>query len=207
MAEEDPWHKQLVVNADDFGYCDQRNRGIVESFQDGVVSSASLLVNAVKASDGVKLSRHYGIPLGLHLNLTEGSPIKQKCSSLTSENGFFKGKFGFREALMRGEIDLKEVKQEIQTQLYWFEDTVGFLPTHIDGHQHVHIIPQVCKILAVVMKNAGIYWTRIPIERNFDGCAWIEEPRRSFYKSVMSQANDAKQVFSSHGVRQVTNPT
>lgn len=81
------------------------------------------------------------------------------------------------------------------------------MPTHIDGHQHVHIIPQVCKILAVVMKNAGIYWTRIPIERNFDGCAWIEEPRRSFYKSVMSQANDAKQVFSSHGVRQVTNPT
>lgn len=108
MAEED-WHKQLVVNADDFGYCDQRNRGIVESFQDGVVSSASLLANAVKASDGVKLSRHYGIPLGLHLNLTEGRPIKQKCSSLTSENGFFKGKFGFREALMRGEIDLKEV--------------------------------------------------------------------------------------------------
>ena len=52
----------LVVNADDFGYCDQRNRGIVESFQNGVVSSASLLPNADKALEAVQLSEEYGIP-------------------------------------------------------------------------------------------------------------------------------------------------
>ena len=33
-----------------------------------------------------------------------------------------------------------QVKQEIQTQLEWFIDKVGSLPTHIDGHQHIHVI-------------------------------------------------------------------
>lgn len=99
----------LVVNADDFGYCDQRNRGIVESFQTGVVSSASLLVNADKALEAVQLSKEHGIPLGLHLNLTEGRSITKRHNSLTVENGFMRGKFGFREALKSGKIDLDEV--------------------------------------------------------------------------------------------------
>ena len=99
----------LVVNADDFGYCDQRNRGIVESFQTGVVSSASLLPNADKALEAVQLSEEYGIPLGLHLNLTEGKPIKTYKNSLTSEKGLLRGKFKFREALKHGEIVLDEV--------------------------------------------------------------------------------------------------
>ena len=109
MAEKSNSTRFLIINADDFGYCDQRNRGIVESFQAGVVSSATLLVNAVKALEAVQLSKECGLPLGLHLNLTEGVPIKTLYSSLTSENGLLRGKFGFREALKSGEIDLDEV--------------------------------------------------------------------------------------------------
>lgn len=103
----------LLINADDFGYCDQRNRGIVESFQTGVVSSASLLVNAAKALEAVQLSKEHEIPLGLHLNLTEGRPLKTHYNSLTSENGLLQGKFGFREALKSEEMDLVEVNFNI----------------------------------------------------------------------------------------------
>ena len=46
----------LVINADDFGYCEQRNRGIVESVQSGVVSSTSLLVNADKDRKSTRLN-------------------------------------------------------------------------------------------------------------------------------------------------------
>lgn len=105
----------LVINADDFGYCEQRNRGIVESVQSGVVSSTSLLVNADKALEAVKLAREYSIPLGLHLNLTEGRTMKSRLSSLTLENGFMRGKFGFRKALENGEIDLNEVRTVFMT--------------------------------------------------------------------------------------------
>ena len=105
----------LVINADDFGYCEQRNRGIVESVQSGVVSSTSLLVNADKALEAVKLAREYSIPLGLHLNLTEGRTMKSRLSSLTLENGFMRGKFGFRKALENGEIDLNEARTVFMT--------------------------------------------------------------------------------------------
>ena len=100
----------LIVNADDFGYCDQRNQGILESFQYGVVSSVSLLVNSVNASEAVQMAKTYGIPLGLHLNLTEGYPMERHHKTLTSHRGFMRGKFGFREALKSGIIDLDEVK-------------------------------------------------------------------------------------------------
>ena len=111
MADDNGSLRLLIVNADDFGYCEQRNRGIVKSFQDGIVSSASLLVNAESALEAIQLSKKCGIPLGIHLNLTEGRPIKSKThyKSLTSEEGFLRGKFGFREALKNEEIDLDEV--------------------------------------------------------------------------------------------------
>ena len=123
----------LVINADDFGYCDQRNRGIVESFQNGVVSSASLLANADRALEAVQLSEEYGIPLGLHLNLTEGRPIKILYNSLTSEKGFLRGKFKFREALKNGEIDLDEVcLKTIQFNIQFKLQVLNLIKSHVN---------------------------------------------------------------------------
>lgn len=51
------------------------------------------------------------------------------------------------------------------------------------------------------MKENGIHWTRIPVEADIDECVWIEETRKNFYKSVITEAQDAKVVFSSHGIR------
>lgn len=94
-----------------------------------------------------------------------------------------------------------QVKKEIQTQLEWFIDKVGSLPTHIDGHQHIHVIPQVCDILAVLIKNYGINWTRIPVESNLDKCHLLDEQQKSFFKSVEKDALIAKETFSRYGIR------
>lgn len=51
------------------------------------------------------------------------------------------------------------------------------------------------------MKENGIHWTRIPVEAHIDECVWIEETTKNFYKSVITEAQDAKVVFSSHGIR------
>ena len=94
-----------------------------------------------------------------------------------------------------------QVKQEIQTQLEWFIDKVGSLPTHIDGHQHIHVIPQVCDVLAALMKNYGINWTRIPVESNIDRSDLFYEQQKSFFKSVEKDALIAKETFSRNGIR------
>lgn len=102
--------KRVIINADDFGYSDERNKGIVESFVSGVVSSVSLLVNGSSALDAIRLAEENAIPLGLHLNLTEGLPIRKAKNTLTDKSGFLRGKMGFREALENGQIDKTEVK-------------------------------------------------------------------------------------------------
>lgn len=105
--------KKLIINADDFGYCNNRNTGIVKAFCHGVVSSVSFLVNGICAKEAIDLARDNSVPMGLHLNLTEGCPIAQGHRTLTGDNGFFRGKMGFRESLRHGKIDANEVNMEI----------------------------------------------------------------------------------------------
>lgn len=56
--------KRLIVTADDMGYNVERNRGIIECFQKGVVTNSSLLVNGVAAEDAAQLAQTYGLPTG-----------------------------------------------------------------------------------------------------------------------------------------------
>lgn len=47
---------RLVVTADDFGYCPRRDKGIVEAFLAGTVTSVSLLVNGTAAESAAELA-------------------------------------------------------------------------------------------------------------------------------------------------------
>ena len=58
--------KRLIITADDFGYSRNRNRGIVEAFQAGAITRASLIVNAEASHDAAELAIQYSIPLGMN---------------------------------------------------------------------------------------------------------------------------------------------
>lgn len=47
----------LVITGDDFGYCSQRNQGIVECFQAGGITTVSLLVNASATKEAADLAK------------------------------------------------------------------------------------------------------------------------------------------------------
>ena len=98
------------VTADDFGYCKQRNSGILETISNGVVNSVSILMNG---SDVVDINKV--VQKGLHINLTEGRPISNvsTVASLLGPNLLFLGKFGFREKLNMGEILNAEVRAKV----------------------------------------------------------------------------------------------
>uniref|UniRef100_A0A8D2HRL9 Carbohydrate deacetylase n=1 Tax=Urocitellus parryii TaxID=9999 RepID=A0A8D2HRL9_UROPR len=135
---------RLVVTADDFGYCPRRDEGIVEAFLAGTVTSVSLLVNGAAAESAAELARRHSIPTGLHANLSEGRPVgpaRLGASSLLSREGFFLGKMGFREAVAAGDVALPQVREELEAQLSRFRELLGRDPTHVDGHQHVHVLP------------------------------------------------------------------
>lgn len=63
------------MNADDLGYAKSVNRGILEAHRDGIVTSASLMVDAPGAADGVRLIREApGLSVGLHAVLDDLPP-------------------------------------------------------------------------------------------------------------------------------------
>uniref|UniRef100_K7FG92 Carbohydrate deacetylase n=1 Tax=Pelodiscus sinensis TaxID=13735 RepID=K7FG92_PELSI len=196
---------KLIVTGDDFGYCPRRNQGIVECFLAGAVSNVSLLVNGSAASDAAQLARRHNIPIGLHANLSEGSPVCKalKNSSLLNKDGFFHGKMGFRTVLAKGLLKMSEVKQELMAQVDLFRELTGHIPHHMDGHQHVHVLPEVRHVFAQVLEEYGIKYTRVPIEPGLHSCVWIEPPLMDFYLGVEKDSLDTVDVFTRYGIRWV----
>ncbi|XP_007953618.1 carbohydrate deacetylase [Orycteropus afer afer] len=195
---------RLVVTADDFGYCPRRDEGIVEAFLVGAVTSVSLLVNGAAAESAAELARRHSIPTGLHANLSEGRPVgpaRHGASSLLGPEGFFLGKMEFRKAVVAGDVALPQVRDELEAQLNRFRELLGRDPTHVDGHQHVHVLPGVCQVFAEALQAHGVRFTRLPLERGVGGCAWLEAPARAFACAVGRDARAAVDPFSRHGLR------
>ncbi|XP_062999877.1 carbohydrate deacetylase [Elgaria multicarinata webbii] len=195
---------KLIITGDDFGYCPRRNQGIVDCFLAGAVSNVSLLVNGSAVTNAVQLARRHRIPIGLHANLSEGSPVclalKEK-SSLLNEDGFFHGKMGIRTALAEGLLNLSEVKQELKAQVDLFCELTGHLPHHMDGHQHVHVLPEIRQVFAQVLEDYGITYTRVPIEPDLPRCDWIDPTLMAFYLGVEKDSLNTVDVFRKHGIR------
>lgn len=58
--------RKLIVNTDDFGYSTGINRGIIKTHIDGIVTSTSVMVDAVAADESAKLAQYPKLSVGLH---------------------------------------------------------------------------------------------------------------------------------------------
>ena len=65
----------LIVNCDDFGMHDAVNAAVVESIENGIASSCSLMVPCPSAVNAMRLLRERPhIPFDIHLPLIRDSP-------------------------------------------------------------------------------------------------------------------------------------
>ena len=63
--------KYLIVNADDFGYSYGVNKGIIEAHTKGIVTSTSVMVDAMAAHEAKELSAFPELSVGLHFAVKE----------------------------------------------------------------------------------------------------------------------------------------
>uniref|UniRef100_A0A8C5PD34 Carbohydrate deacetylase n=1 Tax=Leptobrachium leishanense TaxID=445787 RepID=A0A8C5PD34_9ANUR len=195
---------KLVVTGDDFGYCPRRDLGIVDCFRAGGVTNVSLLVNGSAAAGAADLARRYNIPIGLHANLSEGNPVcgeLRQGSTLVNTEGVFLGKMGIRKALAQGLLSMSEIRQELQAQVNEFRELTGQDPHHMDGHQHVHILPNIREEFAQALQENGIRFTRLPVELGIQRCEWIPEELMVFNRGVQEDALNSVEIFKSYGLR------
>ena len=159
--------KSLIVNADDLGWTEGVNRGILEAFQHGIVTSASLIANGAAFARGVEAARSApGLAVGVHLNLSNGPPLANPgtVTTLLNKGGEFAG--GPERLLLRRArrgLLLEEVETEWDAQIQRVRDA-GIAPTHLDGHKHVHMLPGLFEIALKLAKRHGIGAIRVSLE-------------------------------------------
>jgi chitin disaccharide deacetylase len=160
--------KNLIVTADDLGLTRRVNEAIEKAHRDGIVTTASLMVNAAAFESAVEiLKQNPGLGAGLHLNLTEGRPVSspEEVPSLAGQNGFlYHHPFHLMLGIFRGRVHSIEIEKEIRAQLERASQA-GLRLFHLDGHKHVHVIPKVFEIACRVAPDFGIRAVRSTVER------------------------------------------
>ncbi|MBP1038637.1 MULTISPECIES: chitin disaccharide deacetylase [Serratia] len=133
--------KILIVNADDFGMSKGQNYGIIESYNNGIVTSTTAMVTSPYVTHAAKLSqKHPGLGVGLHFTLTYGRPLTAM-KKLVNEKGEL-GKWLWEYA-QKGMVEPAEITAELNAQFERFIDIFGRTPTHLDSHHFVHMLPQI----------------------------------------------------------------
>lgn len=184
--------KNLIVNADDLGWTDGVNRGILEAFHHGIVTSTSLLANGSAFAAAVKAAKSApGLGVGVHLNLSDGPPVadREAVTSLLNDQGAFAG--GPQSLLLKGVrrgLVLDEVEEEWDAQIQKVRDA-GIRPTHLDGHKHVHMLPGLFEIALRLAKKHGIEAIRVSLEES------------SLRSALASGANHRAGVVMKQGVK------
>jgi len=135
-------NRRLIVNADDFGQSAGVNEGVLRGHDEGIVTSASLMVRWPAAADAAQaaLARR-DLSIGLHVDLGEWRLAGGLWQAV------------YEVAPLR---DAGAVRAEVCSQLDQFRSLMGQDPSHLDSHQHVHRQEPVRTVLTEWARELGV---------------------------------------------------
>lgn len=144
----------LTVNADDFGFTRDVNRGIVEAHTRGILTSTTLMANGEAFADALGLARlHPTLDIGVHFVLVQGN-------SLVTGRTLPRTITELIQALALKRI---EPYAELRAQIVKILDA-GLTPTHLDTHKHTHLLPPVLDAVSRLGEEFGVRWVRRPMD-------------------------------------------
>ena len=158
--------RPIWLCADDYGIAPAVSKAIRELVAQGRLNATSVMVAAPSfdraEAESLKMLNAGArrVAIGLHVTLT-GKFKPMSPGFRPTRHGTF---LSLAEMMVRGRLGLlnrKRLAVEIATQLEAFVTQFGQSPDFIDGHQHVHLFPQVREALLDVMKEtAPQAWVR-----------------------------------------------
>lgn len=154
----------LIINGDDFGYSTAVNRAIIQAHREGVLTSASLMVNEAAAVEAVALAKaNPSLAVGLHLVLALGKaalphaelPTITDVKGRFTDSSFQAGiKYYFSAAARR------ELRREMRAQFERFVKA-GLNFSHVDGHTHLHQHPVIFDELIRLCEEFNVRRVRV----------------------------------------------
>lgn len=163
---------QKIFNADDFGISKGVNAAIVKAHREGILNSASLMINQKYAAEAVKLAKEMPeLEMGLHVNLTNEYPAASAQEIPLLVDGQGKLKNGFVNLLLLSFFKPRQLRLQVEIEMraqiakYL---TTGLPLQHLDSHRHVHMIPQIFKTMRKLQKEFEIPRIRVMNENIFN---------------------------------------
>lgn len=136
--------KKLVVVADDFGLCESVNDGIIDAYNNGIVTELSLMLGSPGTEDAVHKASQQGIDtIGLHCLLT----FWKDRGDITRREDY---------KILFSEKTEDEIADLFYQEIDLFIKTVGRPPTHITSQYSICGYPKLLKTVVAYCAKQNI---------------------------------------------------
>jgi chitin disaccharide deacetylase len=153
----------LIVNADDFGYDRSATDLTIECFERGQISSATAMVHMADSRNAAERARESGLPTGLHINFTEEFTAGDIPAAVKERQARACEAIGAHIDRRRWIFDPRAqrlVESAVRDQFEQYESLFGGPPSHVDGHNHVHVCPNVALARTITIdKRRNALWS------------------------------------------------
>jgi len=177
----------IIANADDLGYDEFVNKGILQCFELGYINSTSLMTNMGGFDEAVELVHSNPVigNVGVHVNLAEGKPLTGfKEDFLDSEGNFDVGKTNkvlINLSAAGKSAFAKEINAQIEKA---FSKKVSI--THVDSHLHLHTLPAFYKLFLTAAKQHKL---KIRLAQTYNEGSYLKFYYRKYINNLFRKNN------------------
>ncbi len=152
--------KRIVICADDYGIApgvSEAIRALLSERRINATSVMTVLPDLLDEADALLPMTGGQASIGLHITLTGAfEPLTHGFRGAT-----FPSLGRLMAMALARRLDPVNIRGEVETQFLAFEEAFGRPPDHVDGHQHVHLLPVVREaVLEVTRRRAPNAWVR-----------------------------------------------
>ena len=195
--------RHIWLCADDYGISPAVSAAIRELVARRRINAASVMVVAPSFSASEATALHEAAAsraaIGLHLTLT--APFHSLTNFAPRRNGAFLPLNGMAVYALMHRLDRSQLEAEIASQFAAFRGAFGRNPDYVDGHQHIHVFPQISDaVLRVIKQQAPQAWLR-QCGRAASAPKSLADPKGYILDALSARL---RRLAAKHGLR--TNP-
>ncbi|HBF3871031.1 TPA: chitin disaccharide deacetylase [Clostridioides difficile] len=180
---------KIIINADDFGYCEAVNYGIISAHNNGIIRSTSMMANMPGVEHGVGLLKeNKTLNCGVHMTLSCGRPLLSNLKTIVDKDGFFIRRI--TDEIIE-KMDCDEIYRELCAQIDRVKG-LGIDISHLDSHHHIHTLVSLKPVIEKIVTKYNL-----PIRGGFEynlEYSKVVPLIDSFYKENVSEEYFIKNI-------------
>ncbi len=161
-----------IIHADDYGWSEGVNHGIINAHQCGILTSTSVIATMPGFGDAVRRRDEApDLGFGAHLSLNLGRPISspESVPLLVDSHGYLRYSYFYHLRKSGNQHYLDQIRRELTAQLATLRDN-GFKLDHANSQSHIHMIPRIHDTFEELLRDSEIKHLRHSVE------SWRGEP-------------------------------